>query len=145
MEVLRAERSEELAAIQHRLHDADLELPEKLPPTGPTTVRMTGLDDRATLVPVRALGPLARFERRKARLVVIVEHVTAVELLDDAQIGSLNLAKIWFDEGASTLHIDGHIPVELCLQVDQLDVRVEITDETVASGRTWGLRPGSPA
>lgn len=143
MEVLSAERSDDLEVIQHRLHDVDLELPDNLPTAAPTTVRMTGLDDRSTLLPVRSWGPFAHFERRRARVALVVEHVAAAELLDDAQIGSLNLAKIWFDEAASTLHIQGHIPVELRLRVEQLDVRVEITDETVAAGRTWGMRPRS--
>ena len=137
MEVLDATRSEDLAAIQHRLHDVWLQLPETVT-TG--TVRLEGLDDRATLVPVRTFGPLAQLERRRARVALAVDHVKAVELLDDAQIGSLNLAKIIFDEGESTVHLEGHIPVRLRLTVDQLHVRLEITDDWVASGRTWGLR-----
>lgn len=129
MEVLSAERSADLEAIQDRLHDVDLELPDELPTTGPTTVRMAGLDDRSTLLPIRSWGPFANFERRRARVALVVEHVTAAELVDHAQIGSLNLAKVWFDEAASTLHIEGHIPVELRLRVERLDLRAEVTDE----------------
>lgn len=137
MEALDATRREDLAAIQQRLHDVWLQLPETIP-TG--TVRLEGIDERATLVPVRTFGPLAQLERRRARVALGVDHVTAVELFDDAQIGSLNLAKITFDEGGSTVLLEGHIPVRLRLTVDQLHVWVEITDDRVVSGRTWGLR-----
>ncbi|MGH9280257.1 MAG: hypothetical protein ACRD12_19420 [Acidimicrobiales bacterium] len=142
MEVLNAERSEDLTAMQRRLHDVWLQLPETMP-IG--TVRLEGLDDRETLLPVRTFGPFAQFERRRAKVVLVVDHVVAAELIDAAQIGSLNFANISFDEGESTVHLEGHVPVKLRLRVDQLEVRVEITDETVAAGRTWGLRPRSSA
>lgn len=138
MEVLSARRGEELEAIQHRLHDVWLQLPETIA-TG--TVRLEGLDERSSRVPIRSLGPLAEFERRKARVILVIEHVVAAEMVDRAEIGSLNLAKVWFDVDKSTVHIEGHIPVELRLQVEQLSVRAEITDDTVSSGRAWGRRP----
>ena len=143
MEILSARGVEDLGAIQHRLHDVWLQLPEVNTTQGGTTVRLEGVDERSSRVPVRSLGPLTQFERHKAQVVLVVDHVTAVEIADDAQVGSLNLAKIWFDEGTFTLHIKGHIPVELGLRVERLDVRAEITDEKVASGRSWGLRPSS--
>lgn len=137
MEVLNAERRDELEVIQRRLHDVWLQLSETIP-TG--TVRLEGLDERYSRILVRPFGPVGQFERRHARVTLVVEHVIDSELVDEAQIGSLNLAKIWFDEATSTVHVTGHIPVELRLRVERLVVRAEVTDETVASGRTWGLR-----
>ena len=139
METMRAQDRNGLAAIHRRLHDVHLALPESLPTAGPSTVRMAGLDERFTLVPLRSWGPFVSFERRKALVTLAVENVIAAELIDHAETGQLPFARIRFDEARRLLSIYGHTPVELHLQVERLDVRAEI-DDMVPSGRTWRLR-----
>jgi hypothetical protein len=92
MELISAQGREELKAIRRRLHDVRLRLPETTNPAG--TVRLEGLDERSSLIPIRSFGPLTQFERRKALVVLVIDQVLESELIDQAESGMLDLANI---------------------------------------------------
>jgi hypothetical protein len=140
MESLRAQNCNELDVMERRLHDVWLQLPA---PNAVGTVSLEGLDERPRLVPLRTLGPIAQLERRKARVALVINYVLVQDLIDDAGIGSLNLARLSFDEESSVLTVVGHVPVQLHLTVQRLDLHAQISDQTVVTGRGWGWRPRS--
>jgi len=64
-----------------------------------------------------------------------VERVEALELKDDAQIGSADFGHVSYDQQTRTVTIHCNIPVTLSVQVTGLEVTVEETGERLGLAR----------
>jgi hypothetical protein len=54
-----------------------------------------------------------------------VGHVTAYEVIDEAKVDQIDVDTISLSEGVLTIY--GKMPVELKIQVDQLDIEAEVS------------------
>jgi len=129
-----------LNRLASELHDSWIDLPSPATFVESEAVQLTGTLEFGDVRCLRAWGPLARVVETKPRIEITVENVLAVSLEDSAEIGSLNIAGIHFDESAGQIRIDGAIPASVILTVSSLGVRVHVTDEIVERRERWRLR-----
>jgi len=138
VEMKRATSPADLQVISDWLHDCWLSLPDSTAAVG--VVSLDGMsDERAQRHVVRSVGPFVRYSPLHRRLTLSVAGVKSVALVDDAMIDETSVSRLVWDEDASTLVIEGNIPVTLTFIVDALDVTLVVHRDLVTRRERWGL------